>query len=361
MTAREVFEGALIEVSKVKSSTLLLEDFNYLFNKAINQYVNQVYSIYDVGQQTTDDLRVLKTTSILKPELTKKYPSPIDGEVSAVVSSNNAIADLYGNVYEFNLPADYLHMLNCICVFKVKKNIKCYDKGSYISFPATRISSDEWAQVITDYYNKPSYKRPYVFIHNVNLSNGELTNPYDKNTGYGTDQYIVQTKTSTQGADGSWSEPEVIRLDEFDRTTTISGLDTSTTTVSSPGTITLTNVDLVNKNAGLRHSNPTNVRCEIRYGKDNSIFELVQVSVDYIKSPQRIRLTQEQLDLTEDTSQVMEFPDYVCQEIINRLTLLVMENSSDPRIQTFPSVSTSIQYNSQGGTQPRQQAAPSKD
>ena len=40
-------------------------------------------------------------------------------------------------------------------------------------------------------------------------------------------------------------------------------------------------------------------------------------------------LTQEQLDYTEDNSQILEFPDYVCQEIINELVHLVMENNSD--------------------------------
>ena len=81
---------------------------------------------------------------------------------------------------------------------------------------------------------------------------------------------------------------------------------------------------------------------EIRYGKDDSLFELESVYVDYLKTPQNVRLTQEQLDLTEDTSQMMEFPDYVCQEIINELVTLVMENSSDPRLQTHIPVTQSI-------------------
>jgi hypothetical protein len=68
---------------------------------------------------------------------------------------------------------------------------------------------------------------------------------------------------------------------------------------------------------------------EIRYGKDDEIFELDKVYVDYLKTPQHIRLTQQQIDLTEDTSQILEFPDYVCQEIINGLVRLVMENASD--------------------------------
>ena len=47
-----------------------------------------------------------------------------------------------------------------------------------------------------------------------------------------------------------------------------------------------------------------------------------------------IRLTQEQIESTLDTSQVLEFPDYVCYEICNIFTRLLMENSSDPRLQT---------------------------
>ena len=78
--------------------------------------------------------------------------------------------------------------------------------------------------------------------------------------------------------------------------------------------------------------NASNVRCEIRNGKDDTLFQLVEVQIDYVKCPQFIRLTQEQIDLTEDTSQIMEFPDYVNQEIINELVHLVMERTNDPRL-----------------------------
>jgi hypothetical protein len=81
---------------------------------------------------------------------------------------------------------------------------------------------------------------------------------------------------------------------------------------------------------------------EIRYGRDNKVFELVEVAVDYIKTPQTIRLTQEQMDLTEDTSQIMEYPDYVCQEIINELTTLIMVRTGDPIVQPFTQVNQTI-------------------
>ena len=98
------------------------------------------------------------------------------------------------------------------------------------------------------------------------------------------------------------------------------------------GNNTTENVSLVEKPIGLRAGNPSNVRMEIRYGKDDSVFQLKEVQIDYVKSPQFIRLTQEQIDLTEDTSQIMEFPDYVNQEIINELVHLVMERTNDPRL-----------------------------
>ena len=59
---------------------------------------------------------------------------------------------------------------------------------------------------------------------------------------------------------------------------------------NSNGSIT---TSLVQKDAYLRASNPSKVRCEIRYGKDSSVYQLKQVVIDYIKSPQNIRLTQQ--------------------------------------------------------------------
>ena len=39
---------------------------------------------------------------------------------------------------------------------------------------------------------------------------------------------------------------------------------------------------------------------------------------------------------------MLEFPDYVCQEITNELIKLLMENGSDPRLQTNIPVNQSI-------------------
>lgn len=327
MTSRQVYEAVLIELNKVQAPSLLLEDFNYLFNKAIYQYINKRYNIYDINQQTTDDIRVLKATAIIPMEKTSKYGTSPE----SVIAKNS----LYGATYEGVLPMDYLHLLNCVCEYNVKKQFKCYDKGTYVQFNAVRLTSDIWGQVINNFYMRPMYKRPYYYIHNVNQLSGDVTkaktptNPYDANS-----------PGTTDHADGA---SNVINFSESKDVLTLPR--------------TLDDYDAVERDAELRFGNVSQPRIEIRYGKDDSLFELERIYVDYIKSPQNIRLTQEQLDLTEDTSQIMEFPDYICQEIINELVHIVMENSSDPRLQTHIPVSQSIANPAQAQEPAQQQRA----
>lgn len=91
-----------------------------------------------------------------------------------------------------------------------------------------------------------------------------------------------------------------------------------------------------------RYGNKSRVRMEIRYGKDDNTFKLNKVFIDYLKAPKFIRLTQDEVDQAEDESQIIEFPDYVCQEIVNELVKLLLENSMDPRLQSHIPVNQSI-------------------
>jgi hypothetical protein len=114
------------------------------------------------------------------------------------------------------------------------------------------------------------------------------------------------------------------------------------TSINFPTNTNATVPENVERIAGVRYGNKNEVRLEIRYGRDDAIFKLALVYVDYLKAPQFIRLSQEQVDMVEDTSQVLEFPDYVCQEIVNELIMLLLENASDPRLQTNIPISKSI-------------------
>lgn len=382
MTARQIFEATLIELSKIQAPALKLYEFNYLFNKAINQYINKVYNVYDINQQTTDDLRVLKSTAYLKPHKygvtssnkTKPYNNYTGGGTNPTYDGQSPSADiqyatassylsaahsqiqsLNGATYEVFMPIDYLHMLNCVCIYYVAKQKDCWDAGSYIQIPATRLTADSWSQIVTDIYNRPSPMRPYYYIHNQASSITIPTDPVTAGTvgesnpsGYtGTDMPIGGYKvTSDNGAVATNTSDDSGAGSNFQRTFKLKNGEVSK------------DISLVEKPTAVRVANPSNVRCEIRYGKDDSLFQLVEVQIDYVKSPQFVRLTQEQIDLTEDTSQIMEFPDYVNQEIINELVHLVMEHSNDPRlVNNIQMTNTIARPTGQQQAAPQQQAA----
>ena len=386
MTARDIFEYALVELSKVNAPSLMLSEYNYYINKAVSQYINKRYNIYDINQQTTDDLRVLKSTASI----------PITENNRKALHSHNSN---YEATYEFELPEDYLHMLNCICVYQLGSRYRCYDQGDIVEWPAKRLTADLWSQVQKDYYNNPKPWRPYYYIHHRNPQLSRPTNPIEEGNNFGTDpttenhvfkvvtgytytdasgekQVITKDKGITQqeyleeiaglkesGAKDFVPKSQFIMPDdplmpvpppdepELDLSI-ISGTYKRTVKLDRFTTSNDSDVSNIEKNAALRYGNTSAVRCEIRYGKDNRVYKLVEVLVDYIKAPQYIRLTQEQVDITTDTSQILEFPDYVCQEIINELVTLLMERSADPRLQTQPAVSQSIANPAQ------QQAAP---
>ena len=288
MTVRQLFEATLVELNKVQAPSLILEDYNYFINKTVQQYINKNYNAYDINQQKSDDLRVLKSTAVLTP-------SP----------STDVTGELLNKTYEVDLPDDYLHILNCLVEYNVTKQFKCYNVGTPIHFGAKRLTADMYSQIINNYYMRPSYKNPYFYINNVNISNT-----------YPTTDSQVDVDYTPLG-----TEPRAENIEKI---------------------------------TPKRYGNKSKVRMEIRYGKDDTLFQLSKVYIDYLKSPQFIRLTQDQVDEVEDNSQILEFPDYVCQEITNELIKLLMENSSDPRLQTNIPINQSIANPAQEQPQPQQ-------
>jgi len=355
MRAKQIFEYALVELNKREAPSLLLEDYNYFINKAINQFVNKSYNIYDINQQKSDDLRVLKSSSVLIP----------------IVSDDWASSNLFDKTYEVDLPDDYFHTLNCIVEYDVKKNYKCYNQGSQWQVGAKRATADMLSQILHNYYMRPSYKNPYYYINNINVNNDFPTS--DNLVEVQPSKYIITVVSADVTTSSKILIVDVdnnifeVTADANDTATLLKGkinalstvnndiagpttpttaveietIKISSVTVFGPG-LSLSVTPNATNAAKTRYGNTSKVRMEIRYGKDNSTFELKKVYIDYLKVPQFIRLTQEQVDEVEDTSQILEFPDYVCQEIVNELIKLLLENSSDPRVQSQPIVSQSI-------------------
>lgn len=303
MTAKQVWEYIMVETAKQRVQPMLLEDFNYLFNKTILMYTDKVYHAFAVNQKIDDNLRVLTGANVLDVEKCNWYPTEFFNGLS-------------GAHYECQLPLDYLHILSVMCIFEVKKTKDCYDVGDYVKRAATRMTSDIFPVVNEDFYNRPSYRKPYYIIKNVNQNEENPTNPYKPETGK---QSLTRKAIGTDG-------PLPTTID-------ISGQS----------------VSLIEKPAVNRYGNVSPIRMEIRYGNDDQTFELHKIAIDYLKTPQHIRLTQKQLDLVEDTSQILEFPDITCQEIINDFTAIYMENTADQRLATSMQVNNAVQNGTPAG------------
>ena len=230
MTALEAYDAGLIELNKVHAPSWLLDDYNYFFNKAIQQYINLVYTRLEINQQALDDIRALK-----------RYDT---------IELNNKATDGYESHYRVTLPEDYMHLANCIVKYEANDENSCTKEKDVKSFPARRLSPDLLPQIVNNSYLKPKYNRPYYSL----LDDGETKEEPPK--------YIE-----------------------------------------------------IYNGSGLKNYTPS-------------------VYIEYIKEPEKIELTEEMLGAVKDNSSKLEFPDYVCYEIVNIFVRLVMENASNPRLQT---------------------------
>lgn len=158
-------------------------------------------------------------------------------------------------------------MLNCVCIYYVAKQKDCWDAGSYIEIPAIRLTADSWSQIITDIYNRPSPMRPYYYIHNLNQQQALPTDaktPATTGTGLeevGVDMMGTYKVTSADG--GEWENNDIStgngsedQKSNFQRTFKLKVGENEQ------------RVSLVEKPIALRAGNASNVRCEIRYGKN---------------------------------------------------------------------------------------------
>lgn len=247
MTVRDLYDAALIEINKLEAPSMLLEDYNYLINKAIQQKVNKSYNLYEINQQSTDDLLALRVTAKLKVQVTDdKIPN----------EKRN---------YFCNIPSDYWHILNCTVQFEESDNKnQCNKASNSNSSVARKLTSDLYPSIINNAYFKPSPKNPYY--------------------------RVIKTGTSE--------------------------LDTTLNSLLNPCS-----------------NNDEKVILDLRCG-DTDRYKPCYVYIDYLKIPDHVELSHQDLESEIDNTSVMEFSDYVCYEIINEFVKLLLENASDPRLQT---------------------------
>jgi len=273
MTERDLYDAALIEINKLEAPSMLLEDYNYFINKAIQQYINKAYNRYEINQQATDDLGVLKTSSTLNV-ITEEFPK-FPGEKK---------------YYYCKLPSDYWHILSCIVTFENDKNAsKCSSQDELVSTVARKLTADIYPTIINNAYFKPSPKCPY---YNIQLLSDDGTRVLDS---------IINPCIISGGRDV---------IDEI--------------------------IDPCNLDGHPYSGYVINLFC----GNTKKIAPNA-IMINYLRTPRKVQLTEDDLD-GEDRTSIMEFPDYVCYEIINEFVKLLLENTVDPRLSTNIPINQSI-------------------
>lgn len=381
MTVKEVYENILRELNKTNSPSLHLEDYNYFMNKAITEYINTRYNIYDTSQQTTDDLQVLTSTvniktktGVLSGKVGKGAYDLFDGSSSIV--GNQLILTLNSNVDS--------NIINPV-----------YKNGqSNVGFTIERMSNVPDTPQLTVMFILVNTATSFTFKHTdrsvavpgdmVLLGGADSilsyvpqdgsTSMYTGKTFLNESGILIEVPFSGQGEKSAYIPKTTIKnnlpqtnfklpVDYYHTLNCVVNFKVIKTYLCYPkGTIVpkaarRMTADLssgILDNAYMRpdYRRPyfyiqnqfgTGIpELEIRAGDYTAVFEIDSIDMDYLKIPQVITLTTTQRDSLNDTSQVMEFPNYVSQEIIKTATKLLLENSSDPRLQANAIINQSI-------------------
>lgn len=86
-----------------------------------------------------------------------------------------------------------------------------------------------------------------------------------------------------------------------------------------------------------------NSKFKIYIGDDVPNIVPSAVRIYYLKLPAAVTLTDDQVyDLNTDASKILEFPDYLKNEFVKRITWYQLEETRDQRIATFPQLNQEI-------------------
>jgi len=371
MTVREIYESVLVEINKENAPTFTIEEFNYLLNKAVLAFVNEKYNFYAANQQLSDDLRVLLKTS-----------------------RHNVADKLFNKTRAIVLKQDGIDKTVVTSASDFKEGDRCANSAS--GLPLVTINSISVGTDV-DYPNNPVLHTSggifsvgdVLYVETPELT---VTDAYGSTEGFSNDQYI-----EFDLATADYLHILSCRVIEAGSKYSYTAGGTKTTYLTFPAKrLTFDMLNFIENNAYLRPArnrpyfqvfdNKNNFgvvkystddpnsreyqnqpRIKIYIGRDNKVLKPYEVQVDYIKMPEYVLL--DDIDLFsagEDSSQVLEFPDYLKNEIVKRVSIYLLEKTGDPRIQTQPAVNQEMptvpmnmqqQQQVQGATPAQQQQA----
>ena len=243
MTLLEVYNNVLIEQNKNEAPSMLLEDFNYFFQKAVYKTTEDEYVAYGTHQIITDDLLHIKR----------------DVDITTFALKAGTMQEA---TYDITLPEDYYHILGCTLKYKKTYTNRCNKTVDKIFIQGVaKLKENMSTGIAQNYYFKPSWKTPYYFFNSKSVS-----------------------------------------------------------------------LQATNK------QNPYPISMELRCGDNHTDYTPLQLHVDYIRIPKKYILTSNDIESETDNSMILEYSENMCYKIINNIMLLVLENTSDARLQSNVSI-----------------------
>lgn len=364
MTARELYDATLIELNKLNSPTFGLDQWLYFANKAIQSYTDQRYNFYAMNQQLTDDLRVLLSVyRAFNPDLTQvdsgatvigwdesgSLPSYTN---SVWVSDYNPFAVgsqiMFGDITIVYTITEILQDSPAIGQGILKITPKHYLSGGDID-PTGSITQEQTIILVGD----KVYTVDSTFdigesmsdntIFSFNLDPGNYYHMLAIRT-YWSDSRMSDALTDSDcdyAAIKSLSNMYPAKRLTYDMLANIENNSYLKPMYRQPYyqlhdhylNLGTEKVDQVTT----QYQNTPHI--EVHAGKVPKGFSLQMIEVDYLKLPEIILLTEDEVyQEVDDKSQLLEWPDYLNSDIIKQIVSYFIENEFNPRLQSFTSL-----------------------
>ncbi len=317
MTALEVYNATLIELNKVNAPTFTVEHFNYFMDKVIRSFTNERYNLYAVNQQMSDDLRVLLDNVI--------YPDT--GTALDTVVSLSPGAQFYQKFY-----------IDDYELFEVGDILSI--TGSDREHTVTEANSGGYLLVTPDLPQATGQAGSVVVGSIVSrldtsiVQTGEITKFKILKANY---MHLLSCEVTWLDSTGLRSKTFPAKHLTLDMLTNIQTNAYLKPSFRQPYYLLRDNTDNtgIAKQATGRKQYQNRPLVEMYLGSAITGTTLSKVRIDYLKLPETVVLsTSEAYVDTSDTSQVLEFPDYLKNEFVKRLTTNFLENVGNPRVNT---------------------------
>ena len=341
MTVREVYEATLIEINKENAQSFTTEEFEYVVNKAILAMVNEKYNFYEANQQLSDDLRVLvknqtfsmdDTTDVDPGNDTVAVFNPTTSYTMSDISSSttatlNTVRDLVNG--------DIIRFGESVTPYTIS-NIS----GDIITFsPATTVARGTSVLVSTD---------PVVIVDD------NITGNRETEVSFVSSDYLHLISCRVLWKTKRPSTNEITHLIFPAKRMTYDMLNAiQNNTYLRPGpnrpyyqlfdntnNSGITNLSISSEDYRAYQNKP---KVKVHIGSKDSVMEIRSIDFEYLKTPEIVTIYDSDIfSATTDPSQILEFPDYLLNEIVKRCTIYLLEKAGDPRIQSQPAFNQEI-------------------